>query len=107
MEGVFVRKLVKKDIFEKGGQLWTKKIYTVTGRSGFKVLLDDDSLNDPRQLKLTKMEPTGNVSQRIDELREITKDKRVKEKLKAEDIVAENIRPKRDRKVVDAGFNIR
>ena len=54
--GTIVRKLLERNLFEKGGSQYSVKRFTVVGRKGFKVELDDGSLFSPRDLLISKIE---------------------------------------------------
>lgn len=91
--GSKVRKLLKKDIFDKGGKQWSKKIFEVKERSGYKLILDDGSKISPRELLKTEMaNPEVIQEDSKEKLKAITKEKTTQQLLKREDIAPENIR---------------
>jgi hypothetical protein len=54
--GTIVRKLLERNMFEKGGSQYSVQRFTVVGRRGFKVELNDGSLFSPRKLIVSKLE---------------------------------------------------
>ena len=85
-----VRKRLKRGIFEKGGDIFSKKIYHVVGRDKFKIVLDDYSRNRPDDLLKTELENVDEKKTTYDKEKELTK-KRQTQKLKRLDIDSKNI----------------
>lgn len=82
--GTRVRKLLKRNQFEKGGQQWSKQIYTVKARTvGYKLLLEDDTTMSPRELQITKLSQTEGKDLK-EKLKKITKEKTGKQLVKRE-----------------------
>ena len=78
-----VRKLLTRSRFGKGGKQWSKSIYTIKGREGFKLVLNDGTKNSPRELLKTefKNESKTDTKTKLDKL---TKEKTRKQLLKKE-----------------------
>lgn len=86
-----VRKRLKRGIFEKGGDRWSKRVYTIRGREGFKIILDDSSRNRPDDLLKTELENVDvGKSTKVKE-KELTKKRQIKRELNRLDIDSKNI----------------
>ena len=98
--GDSVRKENKRNVFSKGGKTFSKIIYKVKGRSGFKIVLNNDELVSPRDLLKTDfIKPIDEEKDIKEKTKEVIKEKKTKELLKREEIEPENIRTsKRERK---------
>lgn len=81
--GTRVRKLLQRNAFEKGGQQWSKEIYTVKGFDHLKVILNDDTPWSPRELQITTLQETKGKNYK-EKLNKITKNKTQKQLLKRE-----------------------
>lgn len=78
-----VRKLLKRNTFEKGGKSWSKTTYSVKSREGFKLILNDGQKYSPRELLKTEFKnKDGEDTQ--SKLEKITKAKTRKQLLKRE-----------------------
>ena len=79
-----VRKRLKFEIFDKKtNQKWSKKIYTVVGYQGLKILLSDNTRHAPRDLLKTEMPDLEVEEQDTSKtLKRYAKDKNTKQKLK-------------------------
>lgn len=73
--GTKVRKLLKRNQFSKGGQQWSKEVYTVKDTTFFKVYLNDGSKITPRDLQISKFEKAAGIKQPKDKQREVTRTK--------------------------------
>jgi len=91
-EGDRVRKLNKKHILEKGGKTWSKQIYTVKARKGYRIVLTNDDIVPPRHLLKTDATDETEETDINKELKELTKEKQTKHLLKREEIDPANIR---------------
>jgi len=78
-----VRKLLKRNQFEKGGKQFSKNTYIVKDREGFKLILNDGTKYSPRELLKTefKNDDDNDTQQK---LKKITKAKTRKQLLKRE-----------------------
>ena len=78
-----VRRLLKRNTFEKGGKQWSKTIHTVRSREGFKLILNDGSKYSPRDLLKTEFKNNDGEDTQS-KLKNITKAKTRKQLLKRE-----------------------
>eukprot|EP00808_Paulinella_micropora_P027066 g64025.t1 len=77
--GTVVRKLLERNMFEKGGSQYSTKRFTVVGRKGFKVELNDCSLFSTRELIISKIENDETMEDlRLREQKKTAKNKQVK-----------------------------
>ena len=79
-----VRRLLKKNKFSKGGKQWSRTIYTVSGREGFKLVLNDGSKYSPRELLKTDFKNVEKKTDMKTKLNKLTKEKTRKQLLKKE-----------------------
>jgi len=93
-KGSTVRKELERTVFSKGDVQYSKKVYTVKGRKGFKLILGESELVSPQQLLKSKMkeQPEEVKPQLADNIKVLTKEKKNSNLLKSLDIKPENIR---------------
>ncbi len=81
--GTKVRKLLKRNPFEKGGKAWSKQIFNVTGRSGFKLVLNDGTRHSPFDLLKTTFSNSDEPTLQ-EKTQQVTSEKTQAQKLKRE-----------------------
>ena len=95
-KGTRVRKELERTIFSKGDKQFSKTIFKVKGRKGFKVILSEEDLVRPSELLKTNVEEHHKEEepkeQLSDKVKQITKEKKNINLLKSLDVKPENIR---------------